>query len=115
MGSMQSLPTRRNERGYNSDMDNQNSRGGRGGSMRGRGGRGRGGPGRHSEPRYNTGTTNNNNNNYSNNNNYQHQDKRGGIVNGRGRGRGAYTYNGYNQSRGGRGDRYKPRGRGDRK
>ncbi|GLV44203.1 Fmr1 [Carabus blaptoides fortunei] len=56
MGSMQSLPTRRNERGYNSDMDNQNSRGGRGGSMRGRGGRGRGGPGRHSEPRYNTGS-----------------------------------------------------------
>lgn len=56
LGSMQSLSmSRRNDRGYNSDMDG-NSRGGRGGSMRGRG-RGRGGPGRQNDTRYNSGST----------------------------------------------------------
>ncbi|KAL0274732.1 UNVERIFIED_CONTAM: hypothetical protein PYX00_002789 [Menopon gallinae] len=58
MGSMQNFPIqRRNDRGYNSDMDSSSSRG-RGGPMRGRGpNRGRGGPGgRHSgEPRFNSG------------------------------------------------------------
>lgn len=49
--------SRRNDRGYNSDMDG--SGGGRmrgGGSMRGRGGRGRGGPGRQNDSRYNSGS-----------------------------------------------------------
>ncbi|KAK5649300.1 hypothetical protein RI129_000329 [Pyrocoelia pectoralis] len=57
LGSLQSLPmSRRNDRGYNSDMDG-GPRGGRGGgSMRGRGGRGRGGPGRNSDSRYNPGS-----------------------------------------------------------
>ncbi|KAK4881030.1 hypothetical protein RN001_004349 [Aquatica leii] len=57
LGSMQSLSmSRRNDRGYNSDMDGS-SRGGRGGSIRGRGGRGRGGgPGRNSDSRYNAGS-----------------------------------------------------------
>ncbi|XP_072396146.1 fragile X messenger ribonucleoprotein 1 homolog isoform X8 [Diabrotica undecimpunctata] len=55
LGSMQSLSmSRRNDRGYNSDMDG-NSRSGRGGSMRGRGGRGRGG-GRGGGDRYNSGS-----------------------------------------------------------
>ncbi|XP_056640249.1 fragile X messenger ribonucleoprotein 1 homolog isoform X3 [Diorhabda carinulata] len=54
MGSMQSLSmNRRNDRGYNSDMDGGN-RSGRGGSMRGRGGRGRGGRG--GNDRYNSGS-----------------------------------------------------------
>ncbi|KAK9720056.1 Agenet domain [Popillia japonica] len=52
MGSMQSLQmSRRNDRGYSSDMDGGSR--GRGGSMRGRGGRGRGGPGRQNDSRYN--------------------------------------------------------------
>lgn len=47
--------SRRNDRGYNSDMDGGGR--GRGGSMRGRG-RGRGGgPGRQNDSRYNTGST----------------------------------------------------------
>ncbi|XP_050506268.1 fragile X messenger ribonucleoprotein 1 homolog isoform X5 [Diabrotica virgifera virgifera] len=55
LGSMQSLSmSRRNDRGYNSDMDG-NSRSGRGGSMRGRGGRGRGGRGGGGD-RYNSGS-----------------------------------------------------------
>nr|CAD7256712.1 unnamed protein product [Timema shepardi] len=54
MGSMQNFPIqRRNDRGYNSDMDGGNSRG-RGGPMRGRG-RGRGGPNRHGDSRFNAG------------------------------------------------------------
>ncbi|KAF2898010.1 hypothetical protein ILUMI_08164 [Ignelater luminosus] len=57
LGSMQSLSmSRRNDRGYSSDLDG-GSRGGRGGSMRGRGGRGRGGPGRNNDSRYNAGST----------------------------------------------------------
>lgn len=60
MGSMQSLQmSRRNDRGYNSDMDGGH-RGSRGGSMRGRGGsRGgpRGGSSRNPDNRYNTGST----------------------------------------------------------
>lgn len=48
--------SRRNDRGYSSDMDG-GSRGGRGGSMRGRGGRGRGGPGRPNDSRYSAGST----------------------------------------------------------
>ncbi|XP_023713644.1 synaptic functional regulator FMR1 isoform X3 [Cryptotermes secundus] len=56
MGSMQNFPIqRRNDRGYNSDMDGGSSRG-RGGPMRGRG-RGRGGPGRHGDARFNAGNT----------------------------------------------------------
>lgn len=63
LGSMQSLQLgRRNDRGYNSDMDG-GGRAGRGGSMRGgRGGRGRGGgggPGGRQNDRYNSGTSNN--------------------------------------------------------
>nr|CAD7425963.1 unnamed protein product [Timema monikensis] len=55
MGSMQNFPIqRRNDRGYNSDMDGGNSRG-RGGPMRGRG-RGRGGPNRHGDSRFNAGS-----------------------------------------------------------
>ncbi|XP_008191236.1 RNA-binding protein FXR1 isoform X4 [Tribolium castaneum] len=57
LGSMQSLSmSRRNDRGYNSDMDG-GGRPGRG-SMRGRGGRGRGGggPGGRQNDRYNSGT-----------------------------------------------------------
>ncbi|PNF27517.1 Synaptic functional regulator FMR1 [Cryptotermes secundus] len=55
MGSMQNFPIqRRNDRGYNSDMDGGSSRG-RGGPMRGRG-RGRGGPGRHGDARFNAGS-----------------------------------------------------------
>ncbi|XP_068912791.1 RNA-binding protein FXR1 isoform X6 [Tenebrio molitor] len=55
LGSMQSLSMgRRNDRGYNSDMDG-GGRPGRG-SMRGRGGRGRGGgPGGRQNDRYNSG------------------------------------------------------------
>lgn len=49
--------SRRNDRGYSSDMDGGGSRGGRGGPMRGRGGRGRGGPGRPNDNRYNAGGT----------------------------------------------------------
>lgn len=48
--------SRRNDRGYSSDMDG-GSRGGRGGSMRGRGGRGRGGLGRPNDSRYSAGST----------------------------------------------------------
>ncbi|GLH13602.1 Synaptic functional regulator FMR1 [Gryllus bimaculatus] len=56
MASMQSFPLqRRNDRGYNSDMDGGSNRG-RGGPMRGRG-RGRGSAGRHSESRFNAGNT----------------------------------------------------------
>ncbi|XP_008191234.1 RNA-binding protein FXR1 isoform X1 [Tribolium castaneum] len=58
LGSMQSLSmSRRNDRGYNSDMDG-GGRPGRG-SMRGRGGRGRGGggPGGRQNDRYNSGTS----------------------------------------------------------
>ncbi|XP_044263046.1 fragile X mental retardation syndrome-related protein 1 isoform X4 [Tribolium madens] len=57
LGSMQSLSMgRRNDRGYNSDMDG-GGRPGRG-SMRGRGGRGRGGggPGGRQNDRYNSGS-----------------------------------------------------------
>ncbi|XP_008191239.1 fragile X messenger ribonucleoprotein 1 homolog isoform X6 [Tribolium castaneum] len=57
LGSMQSLSmSRRNDRGYNSDMDG-GGRPGRG-SMRGRGGRGRGGggPGGRQNDRYNSGS-----------------------------------------------------------
>lgn len=65
LGSMQSLSmNRRNDRGYNSDMDG-GGRSGRGGSQRGRGGRGRGGGGGGGGPgggggrqNYNTGTSN---------------------------------------------------------
>lgn len=54
LGSMQSLSMgRRNDRGYNSDMDGGGSRSGRGGSMRGRGGRGRG----RGNDRYNSGSS----------------------------------------------------------
>ncbi|KAF5292730.1 hypothetical protein FQA39_LY13889 [Lamprigera yunnana] len=78
LGSMQSLSmSRRNDRGYNSDMDG-GSRGARGGSIRGRGGRGRGGPGRNSDSRYNAGSTNSD---FINN-----VDKRKGLGNDRGRG-----------------------------
>lgn len=77
MGSMQSLPmSRRNDRGYSSDMDGGSR--GRGGSMRGRGGRGRGGPGRQNDSRYNAGSTISD---YVNN-----VDKRKHMGNGRGRG-----------------------------
>lgn len=69
--------SRRNDRGYNSDMDG-GSRGGRGGSMRGRGGRGRGGPGRNNDTRYNAGSTISD---FINN-----MDKRKGLGNDRGRG-----------------------------
>ncbi|CAH1379329.1 unnamed protein product [Tenebrio molitor] len=57
LGSMQSLSMgRRNDRGYNSDMDG-GGRPGRG-SMRGRGGRGRGGgPGGRQNDRYNSGSS----------------------------------------------------------
>lgn len=80
MGSMQNLPmTRRNDRGYNSDMDGGNIRGGGRGSMRGRGRGSRGGPGRHSEPRYNTTGSNTTFSDYIN-------VKKGAAVNGRGRG-----------------------------
>lgn len=49
--------SRRNDRGYSSDMDG-GSRGGRGGPMRGRGGRGRGGlDGRPNNNRYSAGST----------------------------------------------------------
>lgn len=55
IGSMQSISmSRRNDRGYNSDMDSGNR--GRGGSMRGRG-RGRGGPSRQNDSRYNKGNS----------------------------------------------------------
>lgn len=51
---MQSLSMgRRNDRGYNSDMDGGGNRSGRGGSMRGRGGRGRG----RGNDRYNSGSS----------------------------------------------------------
>lgn len=55
LGSMQSLSmNRRNDRGYNSDMDGGGNRSARGGSsMRGRGGRGRG----RGNDRYNSGTS----------------------------------------------------------
>ncbi|KAI4457722.1 fragile x mental retardation syndrome-related protein [Holotrichia oblita] len=77
MGSMQSLQmSRRNDRGYSSDMDGGSR--GRGGSMRGRGGRGRGGPGRQNDSRYNAGNTISD---YVNN-----VDKRKQMGNGRGRG-----------------------------
>lgn len=76
---MQSLPmSRRNDRGYSSDMDGGNRSGGRGGSMRGRGGRGRGGPGRPNDNRYNSGSTITD---YANN-----VDKRKTLGNVRGRG-----------------------------
>ncbi|KAJ8918056.1 hypothetical protein NQ315_011512 [Exocentrus adspersus] len=78
LGSMQSLSmSRRNDRGYSSDMDG-GSRTGRGGSMRGRGGRGRGGP---RGDRYNSGSTISD---YVNN-----VDKRKPMGNGRGRGHNA--------------------------
>lgn len=78
LGSMQSLSMgRRNDRGYNSDMDGGSSRSGRGGSMRGRGGRGRG---RGGSDRYNSGSSTISD--YVNN-----MDKRNRpINNGRGRG-----------------------------
>lgn len=59
MGSMQSLQmSRRNERSFSSEVENNGRGNMRGGSRgRGRGGGGRGGP-RHSESRYNSsGTT----------------------------------------------------------
>lgn len=56
MGSMQNLPmSRRNDRGYNSDMDGSGGGRLRGSSMRGRGGRGRG-SGRQNDSRYNSGS-----------------------------------------------------------
>ncbi|XP_054268045.1 fragile X messenger ribonucleoprotein 1 homolog isoform X2 [Macrosteles quadrilineatus] len=56
MGSMQSFPIqRRNDRGYNSDMEMGGGRG-RGGMMRGRGRGGRGGGGRHNDSRFNSGS-----------------------------------------------------------
>ncbi|XP_049785210.1 LOW QUALITY PROTEIN: synaptic functional regulator FMR1 [Schistocerca cancellata] len=57
MGSMQNFPIqRRNDRGYNSDMDGGSSRG-RGGPARGRGrGRGGGGGARHNDARFNSGS-----------------------------------------------------------
>ncbi|XP_066993074.1 fragile X messenger ribonucleoprotein 1 homolog isoform X1 [Anabrus simplex] len=56
MGSMQNFPIqRRNDRGYNSDMDGGGSNRGRGGSMRGRG-RGRGNASRHNDSRFNAGS-----------------------------------------------------------
>lgn len=80
MGSMQNIQmTRRNDRGYNSDMDGGNMRGGGRGSMRGRGRGSRGGPGRHSEPRYNTTGSSTTFSDYINM-------KKGAVVNGRGRG-----------------------------
>lgn len=90
---MQSLSMgRRNDRGYNSDMDGS-SRPVRG-SMRGRGGRGgRGGLGRQND-RYNSGSTNSD---YVNN-----VDRRKPIGNGRGRG---HTSNGRPPRGGGGGDR----------
>lgn len=72
---------RRNDRGYNSDMDS-GARSGRG-SMRGRGGRGRG---RGGGDRYNSGSTISD---YVNN-----LDKRKYMGNGRGRGGGHATANG---------------------
>lgn len=55
MGSLMGFPVpRRNDRGYNSEMDVGGVRG-RGGTSRGRGGRGRGGPNRH-ESRYQGGS-----------------------------------------------------------
>lgn len=90
LGSMQSLPMgRRNDRGYNSDMDG----GGRPrGSMRGRGGRGRGGGGyRHNQQhqqqndRYNNSGSNFNDyvNNVDRHNNHEGNGKGRGAVNGR--------------------------------
>ncbi|XP_046671968.1 synaptic functional regulator FMR1 isoform X3 [Homalodisca vitripennis] len=56
MGSMQNFPIqRRNDRGYNSDMEMGGGRG-RGGMMRGRGRGGRGGGGRHNDSRFNSGS-----------------------------------------------------------
>ncbi|XP_045483567.1 fragile X mental retardation syndrome-related protein 1 isoform X2 [Harmonia axyridis] len=82
LGSMQSLPMgRRNDRGYNSDMDS----GGRPrGSMRGRGGRGRG-SGYRQNDRYNSGS---NFNDYVNN-----VDRHNHEGNGKG-GRGGHAVNG---------------------
>ena len=80
MGSMQSLQmSRRNDRGYSSDMDGGGR--GRGGSMRGRGGRGRGGPGRQNDSRYNAGSTNSD---YVNN--VERRGRSSSDSNGRGRG-----------------------------
>lgn len=96
MGSMQNLPmSRRNDRGYSSDMDGGSR--GRGGSMRGRGGgRGRGGPGgRQNDSRYNAGTSTISD--YVNN-----VDKRKPMGNGRGRGP---TSNGRSSRGGPSGDR----------
>lgn len=100
IGSMPSLPmSRRNDRGYNSDMDGNT--GGRirgGGSMRSRGGRGRGGPSRQNDSRYNSGS--NTINDYVNN-----IDKsRKSMVSGNGRGRVSAT-NGRSTRGGSGGDR----------
>ncbi|XP_022910264.1 fragile X messenger ribonucleoprotein 1 homolog isoform X4 [Onthophagus taurus] len=96
MGSMQSLQmSRRNDRGYSSDMDGGSR--GRGGTMRGRGSRGRGGPGHQNNSRYNAGS--------------RHQtpdtDERVGNAPGR-------QYGGPNRGGGGRGSRKDPR-RDDRR
>lgn len=105
MGSMQNLPmSRRNDRGYSSDMDGGSR--GRGGSMRGRGGRGRGGPGRQNDSRYNAGSTISD---YVNN---VDKRKQMGGSNGGGRGRGP-TSNGRAPRGGPGGDRSGGRG-GDR-
>ncbi|EEB16847.1 conserved hypothetical protein [Pediculus humanus corporis] len=93
MGSVQNFPIqRRNDRGYNSDMDSGSGRG-RGGQMRGRGpSRGRGGPGgRHSgESRFNSGNPSNVPDYFNN------VDNKKGPQSGRGRG-------GSNNGRTGRG------------
>lgn len=97
MGSMQNLPmTRRNDRGYNSDMDGGTIRGGGRGSMRGRGRGSRGGPARNSEPRYsNTGS----------NTISDYVNAKTGSVNGRGRGHSEMNGRGKSTSGNRRGDR----------
>uniref|UniRef100_A0A1B6CDS1 Uncharacterized protein n=1 Tax=Clastoptera arizonana TaxID=38151 RepID=A0A1B6CDS1_9HEMI len=56
MGSMQNFPIqRRNDRGYNSDMEMGGGGRGRGSMMRGRGRTGRGGGGRNHDSRFNAG------------------------------------------------------------
>uniref|UniRef100_A0A1B6DD85 Uncharacterized protein n=1 Tax=Clastoptera arizonana TaxID=38151 RepID=A0A1B6DD85_9HEMI len=57
MGSMQNFPIqRRNDRGYNSDMEMGGGGRGRGSMMRGRGRTGRGGGGRNHDSRFNAGS-----------------------------------------------------------
>ncbi|XP_063906675.1 RNA-binding protein FXR1 isoform X2 [Zophobas morio] len=100
LGSMQSLSMgRRNDRGYNSDMDG-GGRPGRG-SMRGRGGRGRGGggPGGRQNDRYNSGSTITD---YVNNVDKRNNTANKPMGNGRGGGRGGSAGGGGHASSNGR-------------